>query len=314
MGGMAWAIAVPALVRKITSAINLVTIFKVALPKICDKLIDETENGKCASANISHPEVLCHLVLAQNRQSLKSALMTQSSVLQLPKRFYKTATVSEADGGFGVLLDERPVRTPAGAALSLPTRALAEAIASEWAAQDELIDIPNMTLTRLANVAIDRTPETRAALADEVVNYCGTDLLCHLAEAPATLVEKQEASWRPVRDWAGKTLDVVLVPVAGIVAVPQPPASLEAAGKHAAALDDFRLTGLAHALGLYGSALLALAVEQDELTAMDALEMSRIDEVWQAEQWGVDEEAREAYAARKHDAEALAEWFDGLRG
>lgn len=229
-----------------------------------------------------------------------------------PKRFYKQASAVEVEGGFAVELDGRPIKTPAKATLTLPTAALAEAIANEWAEQGETLDLQAMTLTRLANVALDRTPETRAELADELTRYAGTDVICYLADAPSELRERQEAAWKPWREWAGRELDVVLVPVVGLMASPQPQASLEAVRAHALGLDDFRLTALTWACSLLGSAVLALAVERGAVTAPEALTASIIDEDWQIEQWGEDEEAMQVRAARAKDAAALQLWFEAL--
>lgn len=229
-----------------------------------------------------------------------------------PKRFYKQAGIAQTDTGFAVELDGRAIKTPAKAALTLPTEALAQAIAAEWDAQGESLDLPSMTLTRLANVALDRTPETRADLADELARYAGTDVTCYLAEAPTELRERQEAAWKPWRDWAGQELSVVLVPVIGLMASPQPQASLEAVRTHALGLDDFRLTALTWACSLLGSAVLALAVERGQLSATEALTASVVDEDWQIEQWGEDEEARQVRAARAEDARALQLWFESL--
>ena len=229
-----------------------------------------------------------------------------------PKRFYKSADVEEIPGGWTVALDGRTIKTPGRAALCLPTRRLARAVAAEWNEQEDEIDLTAMHLTRLANVAIDRTPEMREEMADELARYCETDLLCHIAEGPEELVEQEEAYWRPVRDWAGSELGILLVPVEGVLASPQPDASLEAARDVALGMDDFRLTGTLFGCGLYGSALLALAVAEGQLTAEDALEVSRIDEIWQNEQWGEDDEAKAATELRRKEAKALHTWMRGL--
>ena len=125
------------------------------------------------------------------------------------KRFYKQVTTKQSGSAWRILLDGRPVKTPALAELAVPTQSLAEAMASEWAEQGDTVDIQGMHLTRLTNVAIDRTPSQREGMIDEVVKYCETDLLCFLAETPADLRDRQISQWRPVRDWAGKHLDVV---------------------------------------------------------------------------------------------------------
>jgi chaperone required for assembly of F1-ATPase len=229
-----------------------------------------------------------------------------------PKRFYKNAAVEQTSGGWTVELDGRSIKTPARVALTLPSQRLARALAAEWNAQEDEIDLTAMHLTRLANVAIDRTPEMRFEMADELARYCETDLVCHLAEGPEELVEREEAYWRPVREWAGQELDIILVPVEGVLASPQPDASLDAARNAALDMDDFRLTGTLYACGLYGSALLALAVAEGQLSAMDAFEVSRVDEVWQNEQWGEDEEIKEATEIRRAEVRALEIWMKSL--
>jgi len=232
---------------------------------------------------------------------------------QLPKRFYKQAAVKAGDDGFAIELDGRAIKTPAKATLSVPKEALAQAIAQEWSDQGETLDLPGMTLTRLANVAIDRTPQTRGDLAEELTRYAATDVTCYLAETPAELQARQEAAWAPWRTWAGRELGVLLVPVIGLIASPQPQASLDAVRDHALSCDDFRLTALTWGCSLLGSAVLALAVERGQLGAAAALTASCVDEDWQAEQWGSDEEAEAVRRGRLAQAEALQVWFDGLR-
>jgi chaperone required for assembly of F1-ATPase len=232
--------------------------------------------------------------------------------VNLPKRFYEAADIATLEGGYAVELDGRAIKTPAKAPLRLPTEALARAVAEEWAEQGETLDVQNMTLTRLANVALDRTPETRTDLAEELSRYASTDVTCYLADAPSELRARQEAAWQPWREWAGRELNVVLVPVVGLMASPQPQASLDAVRDYALGLDDFRLTALTWGCSLLGSAVLALAVERGALPAGDALKASCIDEDWQIEQWGQDEEAAEIRAGRLREAGALQLWFDTL--
>ncbi|MCH2457588.1 MAG: ATPase [Henriciella sp.] len=231
----------------------------------------------------------------------------------LPRRFYKEAAVLRDGDKWAILLDDKPVRTPEKNHLATEHETLATLIAEEWAAQGDLIDPTTMPLTRLLNVSIDGAPGARDALADEVAKYAETDLVCHLADGPSELRARQDAGWGHWREWAGKKLDIVLVPVEGVIASPQPDASLKAARDHAASLDDLRLTALTWAMALYGSAVLALAVEQGELDALDAFDLSRIDETWQIEQWGEDEEAMEVVARRRADADAIGQLFAAIK-
>ncbi len=225
-----------------------------------------------------------------------------------PKRFYADVAVAAADGGWTVTLDGRPVRTPARALLATPTQALAQLLAAEWDAQGERVDIASMHALRLAHVALDRTPLARPEIGDQVRAYAETDLVCHLADTDAALRETQDAAWGPLRAWAGAELGVALTATRGVIAVAQPPASLDAARDAALALDDFRLTGLAHAMALLGSAVLAFALDRGRISAAEAFETSGVDEAHQEARWGVDPEAAARAAALAHEL-AVTERF-----
>ena len=209
-------------------------------------------------------------------------------------------------------LDGRTPVTPARKKLVVPTEGLARALAEEWDRQEKVIDLPAMTLTRLANVAIDRAPETRDAMVAEVCKYAGTDLVSYLTDGPSALRERQEEHFRPLRDWAARQHGVALETTEGLLPVDQPETSIGAVKTYADALDDFALTGLAMGTGLFGSAVLAMAVAEGELQAVDAYDMSRIEELWQIEQWGEDAEAEAMAAAKRIEAAALGLWFSGL--
>lgn len=228
------------------------------------------------------------------------------------KRFWKSVDVAEGEGGWSVTLDGRTPRTPAHAPLTLPTEAAGRLVADEWAAQGEFLDPATMPATRLASTAIDRIGQARAAVADEVAAFAGSDLLCYLAEHPAGLVAEQVRDWTPWRDWAAAELGCRLEAIEGIVHRPQDPAAIARVRDHALDLDDFALTGLAMATPLLGSAVLALALQRGVLTGQAAFDLSRLDEAFQERQWGVDAEAAERTAARRAEAVLLERWFRAL--
>jgi chaperone required for assembly of F1-ATPase len=230
-----------------------------------------------------------------------------------PRRFYKAAAVVPADGGHGVTLDGRTARTPAGAPLRLPTRALAELVAAEWEAQGETIDWSTMPAHRLASTVIDRTAGSAAALAGEVARYAGSDVLCYVADGPEPLVREELARWGPLLAWAREALGVELHTVQGVMHRPQPPAALARAEALAAALDPFALAALAYAAPLFGSAVLALAVERGRVSAEEAFDLSRLDEAFQERRWGVDAEAAARTAKLRDEARFLDRWFAALR-
>ncbi len=231
---------------------------------------------------------------------------------QRPKRFYKDAGIAADGNVWRVTLDGRALKTPNGNALILPTDALANVIADEWRAQVERIDILSMFNTRLAHVAIDRAGRAPAEMAAEAARYAETDLVSHLAEAPASLRDRQQAGWGPLRNWAAEEMGVRLKPVEGIIAQPQPEESLEAMKRHAMAIDAYRLAGLVHGVALLGSAVLGLAVERRRISAAEAFELSRIDEQFQIERWGEDEEAMRRTERHRAEARALDLWFGSL--
>jgi chaperone required for assembly of F1-ATPase len=237
----------------------------------------------------------------------------KSELLLKPRRFYKVAAAAEVAGGFAVQLDGRTPKSPAKKPLILPNKALADTIAAEWEAQVEYIDNSLMPASRLAFTAIDRIAETRAEVAREVTAYAASDHLCYRAEHPTPLVERQDREWGAILDWAKAEHNLVFTPVAGIIHQPQPPATLAAVEALALTLDDFSLAGVAFASGLFGSTVLALAVRAGRLTGRKALELSRLEEAFQAERWGQDAEATARAEALAVEAEMIDRWFAALR-
>jgi len=232
--------------------------------------------------------------------------------IEKPKRFYKAVTVSAEAGGFAVMLDGRTVRTPKGGKLIAPTEAVARMIAEEWAAQTDVIELATMHATRLANTAIEAVPGTRAATAQSIADYAGSDLVCYYADQPRELNARQTAGWEPVLVRAEQELACSFVRALGVVHQAQPEDTLTRIRDLALELDDFRLTGLAFATSLFGSAVLAVAVLRGWLNGEQAYELSRLDEAYQEEKWGVDEEAAERTARLFDEARMVERWFRAL--
>lgn len=222
---------------------------------------------------------------------------------QLRKRFYERAHVGEAMPGFPVLLDGRPVKTPAGRTLALPTAPLADAVAAEWNAQDQHIDPATMPLTRLSNTILDGVAETPAPVADEIAKYLGSDLLFYRAEAPDGLVRRQAQHWDPVLAWARDTLGARFVLSEGVMFVAQPQGAV-AAARGVIPSDPWRLGALHVMTTLTGSALLALGVLHGQLDVDDAWRAAHVDEDWNMDFWGRDEVALRRRAARFAEMQA----------
>jgi chaperone required for assembly of F1-ATPase len=216
---------------------------------------------------------------------------TRRSMRTAPqRRFYETATIAAAAGGYAGRLDDKPVRTPARRVLAAPTPSLAEAIAAEWQGQKDVIDPARMPLTRLANAIIDGVADAPLPVADEIAKYLGSDLLFYRAGSPSGLAERQASHWDPILAWARQALGADFKLGEGVVYVAQPEVAL-AAARAAIPLEPWRLGAVHVVTTLTGSALIALAMAHDALSADAAWQAAHVDEDWNMAQWGRDEMA-----------------------
>jgi chaperone required for assembly of F1-ATPase len=225
-------------------------------------------------------------------------------MLSAPRRFYKSASIAPVEGGWGILLDGKPLRSPAKRPFVLPTEALAAAIAEEWLAQGQKISPSSMPLMQFAATALDRLADNRSGLIEEIAGYGRSDLICYRADEPASLVQRQEERWQPLIAWAAERYDITLNITAGIVVVEQPSHTLSTFRRVLEACDLFALTALAAATTAAGSLVIALALAEDRLSADEAADAALLDELFQAEKWGSDPEAEQRRAAIRADLAA----------
>ncbi|MCH7957798.1 MAG: ATPase [Proteobacteria bacterium] len=232
----------------------------------------------------------------------------------MAKRFYGAVGVAPLGDGFTVTLDGRAVRTPAGRPLTLPTEALARAVAGEWEAQEENVRPHTMPMMQLADAAIDRVEPHRQEIIEQTVAYARNDMLCYRADSPPELTDRQAASWQPLLDWAAETHRARLTVTCGVTPVGQPEAALDALGAAVEALDDLELAALADVTGASGSLIVALALAAGRIGADEAHAVSQLDESYQVEKWGEDAEAQ-ARCRRLHaDIRAAAAFLALARG
>jgi chaperone required for assembly of F1-ATPase len=239
----------------------------------------------------------------------------------LRKRFYQRAHVGESEGpaGLPVLIDGKSVRTPARRLLAAPTRTLAEQVAAEWNAQDDVIDPARMPLTRLANAVIDAVADKPAPVAEEIAKFLGSDLVFYRADRPEGLIARQAEFWDPVMAWARDALGARFVQVEGVIYAAQPPEAIAAAraaipghetdlqaNPQPDALEVWRLGATSSICALTGSALLALAVAHGAIGPEQAWTAAHVDEDWQMAQWGRDDIALDRRAFRHAEFEAAA--------
>lgn len=225
------------------------------------------------------------------------------------RRFYSSVAVIERNGGFGITLDGRPLRTPAKADLSLPTRALAEAVAEEWRVQEGPINPHGMPLTRLASTAIDRIAPDRAPVVDDLAGYAETDLLCYRAGDQPELAARQAEAWQPLLDWAAERFGVRLAITGDISPLPQSAEAMDALRAAVEALKPMMLAGLHAATAAAGSVVVGLALAEGLIDAERAFEISALDESFQIERWGEDSEAVARRRAVLEDLRAAARFM-----
>lgn len=222
------------------------------------------------------------------------------------KRFYKEVALAPDGGCQKLTLDGKQAKTPAGRPISIEHPRLADAVAGEWRAQSKKVDLASMPLTRLVLSVSDHVAPRMAAAQADALKYGETDLLCYRADTPEKLARLQADIWQPYLDWAAREMNAPLAVAAGVVAIAQDEASLAALGKALAALDPYRLLVAQGLTARFGSLVLALAVVAGKASALEALEASRLDEIFQAEVWGADAEAERRAQVIRQEVEDLS--------
>ncbi len=230
----------------------------------------------------------------------------------LQKRFWKTVSVRQEAAGYGIYLDDKQLKTPLKASLLAPNMSVAEGIAAEWSAVEGKIDPSAMHLTRCANATLDNVVVEHSAVAGMLAEYGATDLLCYRANGPKELVARQADAWDPLLDWVSQKYGVTLIVTAGIMHVAQAKVGQEKLRTVVCAYDPWRLTALHDLVTISGSLVLGLAVATKHLSAEAVWPLSRIDETWQEEQWGIDEVASATAEVKRSDFVKAAKLMDLL--
>lgn len=227
------------------------------------------------------------------------------------KRFYKDTAAAAGEGGFRVLLDGKPMRTPAKSILTVPTAPLAEAIAAEWADVPDKgeINAAHLPLTRLAATGLDRVASRRGEVIADTAKYAGSDLLCYRATTPDSLVKAQHDKWQPLLDWAAERYGARFVVADGITFVEQPEDAKRRLEEAVAGYSDAALSALYNLTHMSGSLVIALAVAEGRLTAEEAFSAAQVEELYQIERWGDDPHAQKQREGVRRDIEACARFL-----
>jgi chaperone required for assembly of F1-ATPase len=227
------------------------------------------------------------------------------------KRFYKDTAVDAGDGGFRVLLDGKPMRTPAKSVLVVPTAPLADAIAAEWGGVPDKAEINAalLPLTRLAATGLDRIPGQRSRVVDDTVKYAASDMLCYRATTPDSLVNLQMETWQPLLDWAADRYGAALAVASGTTFVTQPHKALAAVRNAVTGHSDLALSALYNLTHIAGSVVIALAVSEGHLPADKAFAAAELDELYQIERWGTDPIVTKRHEGIRRDIDAGARFL-----
>lgn len=230
-------------------------------------------------------------------------------VIRAPRRAYENVTVQPAGDDFAIRLDDKPLKTPGGRPVVVAWPALAEAIAAEWRAQGPKPNVAGLSMTRIVATALDRIPSRRAGVLDELLAYAETELVCHRADGPPALVERQQATWQPLLDWLAQQFDAPLAATSGVLPRAQPEASLKALRHLLERLDDLSVAGLSVAVASSGSLVIGLAMLERKLDAAQAFDAAELDATFQIEQWGEDSIATQRRAELRRELETAAKFI-----
>lgn len=227
----------------------------------------------------------------------------------LKKRFWKDVNITQTDAGFGIQLDQHHLRTPEKAMFIVPTRVLAEMVRDEWDAPEGEVDVSIMHATRIANATIDTIQVNTQTVVDGIAEYGGTDLLCYRADSPAELIARQAAAWDPILAWAAQDLNAPLNVTTGVMYVAQPDQSVAQLKSKLQDMNPFQIAAMHDLVAISGSLVLALALIANHLTLEQAFAASRVDEHWQKEQWGADDDAEIKEAAKAQEFEFALKFY-----
>jgi chaperone required for assembly of F1-ATPase len=229
----------------------------------------------------------------------------------LKKRFWKEAAVVKTDDGFKVTLDGHAVRTPSKSELIIQYRNIAEQIASEWMAQENEVDPTTMPATRMVNSVIDKVSVNADAIVEMLAEYAGTDLLCYRTTSPQELIDAQARMWDPLLQWSANAMNAPLNVTSGVMFTKQSDASVDVFRRQLMVLNHYQLAGVHDLISISGSAVISMALIANHISLDDAWLAATVDEVWQEERWGSDDEAQESLNKKRADFEfAYKFWKD----
>lgn len=225
------------------------------------------------------------------------------------RRTWKKVLVRSAESGFQIFLDEKPIETPNKNLIVVPTKKLADALAKEWKTQKKVVGFKKMVFNKLVNSSIDQVTVSRTSIIEILIEYGDTDLLCYRAEDPPDLCLLQETQWGPVLNWLEKTFSINLKVYSGVIYEPQEEQQLQQLKNILQVYSDFEIAALHELVTISGSLIIGLAVKNKALTLQEAWNRAILDESWQMQKWGKDQESLDRLNLRRKEFNAAYDFL-----
>lgn len=217
------------------------------------------------------------------------------------RRFYQQVDIQPVDDRWQVTLDGRGIRTVGGKPQAVPHQNLALALAEEWRAQGEKIDPAMFRLRDMADYAIDVIDGDLLQTAHKLVAYADTDTLLYRADPDEPLYARQLEVWEPILTAFEARESVRMRRVSGIMHTAQDEAALLQLRSRLGMLDPFSLAALEGMTTLAASLVIGLTALETSDDPIPLWRAASLEEDWQVEQWGRDEEAEERREKREAD-------------
>lgn len=229
------------------------------------------------------------------------------------KRFYEKVASRQHEGAWQVTLDGRGLKTVRGAAQLVPTKALVDELAKEWDIEGEELNPRGFPLRDMTDYAIDVIAADREALLDKLIAYADTDTLLYRAHPDEPLYARQQAVWEPITAAFEAKHGVTLKRISGIIHTAQDQTALAAIRASMSDLDPFALAALETMTSLAASLTIGLSALDAKADPRALWQAASLEEEWQADLWGRDEEAEERRARRAADFERSARFAKAAR-
>ena len=207
------------------------------------------------------------------------------------KKFWEKVSIKKiSSDSFCIMLDDRILKTPLKRELILPKLNLAQEIVKEWDQDSKKINTESMIFYGLISTSLDKIIDNKNLYINDILDYIDTDLICYRAENPKELVELQKNKWDPIIFLIEKYIGTKVHVFEGVLPKKQDTTVHNRFNNLINQFDIFEIAVLHRITNITGSIFLSLCVLKKDISKNEVFELSLLDELWQAENWGFDEE------------------------